>query len=164
MVDAESSRREYVKFFLLITGLAVMAYSVANFDGQVAMADFMRWFMGLFFLTFGAFKLVDYEMFVEMFRMYDIPAQRYAWYGWAYPFIEIGLGFLYISNTLSPLRELITIAVMGIGAYGIREYVRTHKEAIQCACLGNVIKLPLSTVSFIEDVSMAAMAALLLVI
>ncbi len=37
------------------------------------------------------------------------------------------------------------------------------KKKIRCACLGTKIALPMSTISLIEDVLMAAMAAAMLI-
>ena len=104
MVESEHSTKDYFKFGLLIFGIAVLAYSVADFDGSAGFADWMQWFMGLFFLIFGALKLIDYEMFVEMFRMYDPWSKRWDWYAWAYPFIEILLGMLYWRPFLNYIR------------------------------------------------------------
>jgi len=161
MIEGVSSQKEYLKFFGLLFGIGIMAFSVANFDGEVQLGDFMQWFMGIFFLVFGAFKLVDLEMFVEMFRMYDIPAKKFRFYAWVYPFIEIGLGLLYITNFGGNLRDLVTLIVIGIGAYGVSQHM--GNKAIQCACLGNVIRLPLSKVTLYEDLGMAVMAGLMLI-
>lgn len=162
MIKAETNNKEYLKFGLLITALLFLAWTFSSLDGDIVPDDFMRWFMGFFFLIFGSFKLFDYEMFVEMFRMYDIPAAKWSWYGWIYPFLEISLGMLFITNALPLPRNLLTLAVMGVGAYGVRQYLSSSQDEIQCACLGNVIKLPLSRVTLIEDVTMGSMAFLLL--
>ena len=37
-----------------------------------------------------------------------------------------------------------------------------NKTQIQCACLGTVFKLPMSTVTIVEDVGMVLMAAAML--
>jgi hypothetical protein len=39
-----------------------------------------------------------------------------------------------------------------------------NKQKIQCACLGAVFNLPMSTVTIIEDLLMVAMAAYMIVI
>ena len=39
-----------------------------------------------------------------------------------------------------------------------------NKSRIQCACLGAVFKLPMSTVTIVEDVGMVAMAAWMLAV
>jgi hypothetical protein len=38
------------------------------------------------------------------------------------------------------------------------------KRAIRCACLGTALNLPMTTITLIEDLGMAAMAAVMLVI
>jgi hypothetical protein len=49
----------------------------------------------------------------------------------------------------------------GIGAVGVIQSVM-RRETIQCACLGNVFNLPMSKVTIIENLGMAAMAAWML--
>jgi hypothetical protein len=163
MAVGTKNRIEYIKFGLLILAIFSMAWWFASLDGEIVFLDWMQWFMGIFFLTFGTFKLIGYEMFVEMFRLYDIFAKKYRWYAWAFPFIELLLGMLYITNSLSTLRDLATIIVMGVGAYGVWLNIQDKKNTITCACLGNVIKLPLSTVTLVEDTVMASMALIMLV-
>jgi hypothetical protein len=53
--------------------------------------------------------------------------------------------------------DWITLPLMLIGAAGVlRQLMRGSK--IQCACLGTYVKLPLTTVSLVEDLVMATMA------
>jgi hypothetical protein len=47
---------------------------------------------------------------------------------------------------------------MLIGAAGVWRELRKNNQ-IPCACLGVVFKIPMTWVTFIEDVAMAAMAA-----
>ena len=51
---------------------------------------------------------------------------------------------------------------MLIGTAGIIESL-VNKRRVKCACLGSVFNLPMSYVTLIEDVGMAMMAALMLV-
>jgi hypothetical protein len=98
---------------------------------------------------------------VKGFAKYDIPTQRHRAYGYAYPFLELGLGFLYLADLLPALTQLATILLMAVSAAGvIREIRRGNK--FQCACLGTTLNVPLSTVSIVENLSMGAMAALML--
>jgi len=163
MVPADDNQRERLKlagvYGLIAVCATIMAW-VLGFDLQI----WLEWFMGGFFIIFGSFKLIGYEMFVMMFPQYDPIGARYKLYTLAYPFIELFLGFLYVANLLPVFRDLITLIVFGIGAWGVMKYVgRNQGEAIKCACLGNVIKLPLSTVTLIEDVLMASMSVIMLI-
>jgi hypothetical protein len=52
---------------------------------------------------------------------------------------------------------------MTVGSLGVIATLR-RREQIQCACLGTVIQLPMSTVTLIEDAGMALMAAIMLLL
>lgn len=122
----------------------------------------MRWFMGGFFLVFGSFKLIGYEMFVHMFPRYDIIGRRYKLYNYLYPFIEISLGVAYVLDVAPLLRDTVTLLIMSVGAYGVAKGLAQRGTSFHCACLGGVIKLPLSTVTLVEDIVMAVMAGLMI--
>lgn len=160
-VIAESNVREYLKLsgvFLVIALCATVMSTVLGFDWQ----EWMRWFMGGFFIIFGSFKLIGYETFIMMFPIYDPIARRIKLYNWGYPFIELFLGFLYVANLMAPLRDVVTVVLLGIGAYGVSKAI-TASKGVRCACLGNVIKLPLSSVTLLEDVLMLTMAGIMIV-
>jgi hypothetical protein len=48
-----------------------------------------------------------------------------------------------------------------LGAVGVIQSVM-RKEIIQCACLGTVFQLPMSMVTIIENLGMAAMALMMI--
>jgi len=56
-------------------------------------------YMGSILIFFGILKLYDIEQFVKIFEKYDIIAQKYRFYGYMYPFIEILLGYCFFSVT-----------------------------------------------------------------
>jgi len=162
MVSGESSPTEYLKFGLVIVGITATASFLSGAMGGTTLLDWMRWFMGVFFLTFAAFKFIGYQMFTMMFAGYDVIAKRFKLYAYFYPVIELFLALLYLTNTLPGTREYLTVLIMGIGTIGVWQEV--HKRSgIHCACLGNIIKLPLSTVSLVEDVTMGLMALVILI-
>lgn len=121
----------------------------------------MRYFMGFFLGTFAVFKLIGYDMFPAMFAEYDIVAKRSRFYARSYPFIELGLGLLYLSDLGGRTRDILTLLIAGVGSVGVWRAIAARK-GVHCACLGNVIKLPLSTVALVEDLSMGVMALLML--
>lgn len=163
--DHESSNKtiEYIKFAILVSAIAGTSFFLNSWFGSNAPDELMRWFMGVFFVTFGLFKFIGYEMFTETFPTYDILAARSKIYTYAYPFIELLLGSLYLLNSIPTIRDLFTFALMSVSAYGVYITLKARGN-IKCACLGNVIKLPLSTVSSTENVIMAAMALAMLVL
>jgi len=133
-------------------------------DGMagVTTADTMRYFMAGFFLVFSFFKLLDIGAFANAYSAYDLLASR--WHGWGmlYPFLELALGVAYLAHFNPLLTHWVTIIVMGFSAIGVIRAV-ARKTQIQCACMGTVFKLPMSTVTIVEDVGMVAMAAVMLV-
>jgi len=123
---------------------------------------FMLDFMGLFYIVFSFFKLLDLKGFPESFRMYDPLAKVIPAYGWIYPFIEVALGLLFLMRVEIPLALIITLVILGVTTIGV---IRTllQKKAIQCACLGTALKLPMTKATFIENSIMIVMAVFMLI-
>ncbi|TAE30812.1 MAG: heavy-metal-associated domain-containing protein [Cytophagales bacterium] len=128
-----------------------------EFDWMRAMNNFMAGF----FLVFSFFKLLNVQDFANSYRMYDIVAKAIPGYGLAYPFIELALGVAYLLNWNPLVTNTVTLVVMGVSLIGVVQSV-LDKRKIQCACLGAVFNLPMSTVTIVEDSLMMAMAGLML--
>jgi len=159
-VDTKKEYKKLAGVFGVIALCATLMSFVLGFDWQI----WVEWFMGGFFIIFGSFKLIGYEDFITMFPTYDPIAKRISIYNYTYPFIELFLGFLFTANLLPIGRNIFVIIILSIGAYGIMQKLSNERgQDIHCACLGNVIKLPLSNISLIEDVLMVTMSALMLV-
>lgn len=142
---------------VLIALLAAFARASGIGDGKT----FMREFMGIFLVIFAMFKLFDLPGFADGFQKYDIIAKRFRPYALVYPFIELALGLAYQANLYQTLTNSILLAGMVVGATGV--FWALYKGLdVACACLGTVLKVPLSTVAVVEDVGMAAMAAVML--
>jgi copper chaperone CopZ len=121
----------------------------------------MRYFMAGFFLVFSFFKLLDVKAFATAYQSYDLLAAKWPTWGRIYPFVELGLGMAYLANFMPTVTNWVTLIVMGFSAIGVIRAVM-QKSKIQCACLGTVFKLPMSTVTIVEDVGMVVMAAAML--
>lgn len=158
----ETTPREYMKFAGVIGGIVVVSLVLAWARGW-GLERFLSDFMAVFFMTFAAFKFVNLENFVGAYRGYDIIAKRFPLWAYAFPFIEGVLGVFYLLLDNSDTLNVITLFIMGVSAVGVWKEL-TNKSNIMCACLGTVIKLPLSQVSFVESFGMFIMAALMLVI
>ena len=153
-----------VTYFPLLLILAYLLLAVSAFEWSQGGWNWMRamnHFMAGFFLVFSFFKLLDVQGFADSFSMYDIVAQRSRGYALAYPFIELTLGLAYLSNIAPTLTNIVTLIVMGVGAIGVIQSLLA-KRKIRCACLGAVFNLPMSTITLVEDVLMAGMAAWML--
>lgn len=120
--------------------------------------NIMYLFMAYFFIFLSLFKFFDLKAFVDGFSSYDLVAMRFPFYGYCYPFIEFLLGCAYLSQFHLRLINLITLIVMCISGIGVLKSVFSGKK-LQCACLGTVLNVPLSTVSVLENFGMGLMAA-----
>ena len=142
-----------------ITGVSVLAQWPfgEGFDGML----WMQHFMAGFFLVFSGFKMFNLRGFANSYRMYDLGASWWPTWGLIYPFIELGLGLLYLTGESLEMAHGITIAVLGFSSIGVIRSVMS-KQTIQCACLGDVFNLPMTTVTIIEDLAMVVMAAVML--
>lgn len=126
-----------------------------------SLSNFMLDFMGLFYIVFSFFKLLDLKGFPESFKMYDPLAKRIPIYGFVYPFIELGLGLLFLMRIEISMALIITLVILGITTIGVTKTL-LDKKTIQCACLGTVLKLPMTKATFIENSIMIVMAIVML--
>jgi hypothetical protein len=123
----------------------------------------MNNFMGTFFIVFALPKLLDISGFTESFGQYDIIGRRYKLYAQIYPFIEISLGFCFLSKYVassmigSLVINVMVIMITGIALLGVGQSLR-KKSNLSCACMGSFFKFPLSKVALVENSVMLVMA------
>ena len=147
----------YYPIFLIfgfITGITLL---IQFARGTFNIAQWMEHFMAGFFLLFSFFKLLNLSAFADGYATYDIMAKKWRTYGYIYPFIELLLGIAYLTAFRPLATNIITLAVMGISSVGVAQSL-IKKVTFQCACLGTIIKLPLSKVTLFEDLLMVAMS------
>lgn len=151
----------YKPLILVFGYILLVAILVEINDGEWGWHRFMSQFMAGFFLVFSFFKMLDLRGFASSYAMYDVLAKKLPIYGYIYPFIELVLGSLYLLGYRPMLVNIITLLVMLFSSIGVILAV-TNKQKIRCACLGTGFNLPMTTVTIIEDLLMAAMAAVML--
>jgi copper chaperone CopZ len=127
-----------------------------HFEGM----EWMRHFMAGFFLVFSFFKMLNLKGFAESYVMYDVIAMRFPAWAYIYAFTELALGIAFLVNFNPLITNSITFIVMSISIIGVLQSV-LNKKKIQCACLGAVFNLPMSTVTIIEDALMIVMSGLM---
>ncbi len=123
----------------------------------------MRIFMAGFFLSFSFFKLINLKGFAESYSMYDVVAKKFKAWGYIYAFLELGLGIAFAVNFNPILTNWSTLIIMSVSIIGVMQSVLSRRK-IQCACLGAVFNLPMSTLTVIEDFLMIAMSAAMLIL
>jgi copper chaperone CopZ/uncharacterized membrane protein YphA (DoxX/SURF4 family) len=161
--EAKSWAETYKPILLIFGYVTAIALVVSWQDSAVNSMVFMRIFMAGFFLTFSFFKMLNLKGFAESYAMYDIVARKFSLWGYIYAFIELGLGLSFALNLSPPVVNWVTLIVMTISILGVLESV-LNKKKIQCACLGAVFNLPMSTVTIVEDAIMIAMSAAMLIL
>jgi len=148
--------------------LLIFGYiTIISVIGAVSASGFnwlqgMNVFMAGFFLTFSFFKMLNLQAFAESYAMYDVVAKKVKAWGYIYAFVELALGIAYATNFEPVITNTVTLVVMTVSIIGVLESV-FNKRKIRCACLGAVFKLPMSTVTIIEDALMIAMSIAMLV-
>lgn len=159
-VSQEKSKLQQLKPLLLIL-LYISAAGVLLHYKDWSWSEFMLDFMGLFYIVFAFFKMLDLKGFPESFKMYDPLAKRLPIYGWMYPFIETALGLMFLMRFEVDIALIMTLVVLGITTIGVTKTLM-DKKSIRCACLGTALKLPMTEATLIENSIMIAMAALML--
>jgi hypothetical protein len=137
----------------IATGFAEFA---ATRGGNIA--SWMINGMGFFLITLSLLKFFDLPGFADGFQMYDLLARRTRVYAYIYPFIEFSLGLAYVAHFRLSAVFASTIALMVFGVIGVIRGLAKGLD-IECACMGTMLHVPLSTVTLTEDLGMAAMAA-----
>jgi len=160
-IDQDQSKLQQLKPLLIILtyiSVASILMNYKNWNSSEAMLDFM----GLFYIVFSFFKMLDLKGFPESFRMYDPLAKRLPIYGRIYPFIETGLGLMLLMRYEVKIALIITLFVLGVTTIGVTKTL-LDKKSIRCACLGTVLKLPMTEATFIENIIMIVMAISMLI-
>jgi cation transport ATPase len=160
-IEEEKSKLQQLKPLLLIIFYIATASILLHYKNW-SWSAFMLDFMGLFYIVFSFFKMLDLKGFPESFRMYDPLAKRVPAYGKIYPFIETALGLMFLMRFEINIALIITLIVLGITTIGVTKTL-LDKKSIRCACLGTALKLPMTEATFIENAIMIVMATLMLI-
>ena len=150
----QSKLKQLFPLFLILFYVAAGALYLSN-----GLLDdyFLTSFMGLFFIVFSFFKFLDYTSFPSSFQQYDPIAKKSRLYAFAYPFIETLLGLCFLFQFKMEAAATLTLVLLGATSMGVLQSLR-KKQTITCACLGTVLKLPMTEATLIENLLMILMA------
>ena len=152
----KGSKIKQLKPLFIILGyifIASILLNYQNWNSSNAMLDFM----GLFYIIFSFFKILDIKGFSMSFRMYDPLAKHAHIYAYIYPFIEVILGMMFLFRFEVNIALILTVIVLGITTIGVTQTL-LNKRSIKCACLGTTLNLPMTEATFIENALMIIMA------
>lgn len=110
-------------------------------------------FMGAFFCIVSMLKLFDLEGFVEQYAEYDIFSIRNRNYAYAYPFLELGLGVLFILQFFTVILSILAFILMVYNAIGVIKGM-AHGRKLRNVSLGagTLTVVPLNGISLFENV------------
>ena len=155
-VTIKASKIKQLKPLFIILGyifIASILLNYKNWNSSNAMLDFI----GLFYIVFSFFKIIDIKGFSMSFRMYDPLAKQAPIYGYIYPFIEVILGMMFLIRVEVNIALILTVIVLGITTIGVTQTL-INKRSIKCACLGTTLNLPMTEATLIENALMIIMA------
>lgn len=152
----------YKPILLIFSYITAVTLLIQFSSGSFDWMEWMRHFMAGFFLTFSFFKLLNLTDFANSYAMYDVVAKRFPAWGYWYAFIELALGIAFLIPLNLIATNAVAFTVMTVSIIGVLQSV-LNKRQIQCACLGAVFNLPMSTVTIIEDALMIVMSGGMLI-
>ena len=154
--------RTYKPIFISLSFVVILSI-ISSFNELFNIKDFLRFFMGYFFIIFSFLKLHNVRQFAVSFSNYDPITKKIPNFGRVYPFIELILGTLFLLNFFTLFINFVTIIILLPQTYGIYNKLM-KKEKILWACLGTSFEIPLSKLTIIENLTMCSMATIMIVI
>ncbi len=161
-IQKESTIKKFLSLIIIFSSILLFTIITTYLHG-FTLEFAMRMMMGSFFAIFGAFKIFNLTAFADAYSTYDILAKHSRTYAFVYPFLEILLAVLYLTDIGGIYRDIFTLLLMTVSSIGVIQKLRL-KEEIPCACLGMVFKLPMTKVTLFEDVLMAVEAFIMILI
>lgn len=160
MTNETITLRTFFPLLWLFTIVGALTLSVHAVFG-LTIYSAMTYFMGFYFLVFGALKVLNWKDFVRAYSKYDALARRSKVYAQAYPFIEVSLGVLFIFQWYLLFASVVTFVLMSQKALSVYLKIRSGNSVV-CACLGGFFAIPITWVTFLEDALMAVMGFLMI--
>ena len=160
-IVSRAVNRPSSKFKALYPLFLILSYVIAGSiyltPSPMAVDEFMLNYMALFLIVFSFFKFLDYRGFPSSFANYDPLARQVPIYGKIYPFIETLLGMAFLLRYQLDAALWITVVLLSITTIGVIKSLVNNRQ-IECACLGTVLKLPMTEATLIENSLMLLMA------
>ena len=156
----KKSKIEQLKPLFLILFYITSASILLNFKDW-NWNEFTLDFMGLFFIIFSFFKMLDLKGFSVSFKMYDPLAKVVPVYGFLYPFVETALGIMFLMRIQIIVALIVSLITLIVTTVGITKTLLS-KKIVQCACLGTHLKLPMTEATLIENIIMLSMSIIMI--
>ena len=148
--------------FVALSIVIITSFSLQLPSGSFDFNSWMMDYMGIFFVLFSFLKLLNVTGFSNTFKEYDIIAKYIPSFAVGYPYIELGLGLAFLSETFLFIAALGTLFFMISQSIGVVKSLR-HSEQIQCACMGSTVNLSISSLTLFENMVMIMMSIYMIV-
>jgi hypothetical protein len=156
-------QNNYTPLIVVFSYVALLSIIVPLSQNMISFKEWVFMVMGFWFVIFSLFKMIDLKGFAQGYQTYDLIAKKFPFWGFAFPFIELGLGVIHIWHIFSSqITGIITLIVLVPALIGVAIKM-IKKEPIECACLGTVLKVPLTNISLFENVLMIILAIVMIV-
>ncbi len=153
MILPKRKLKDFLPLIVIFSVIILFTVITSVYHSPFDITFSMRMMMGSFFAIFGLFKVFNLKAFADAYMTYDILAKRSRAYAFVYPFLELLIAILYLTDIGGAYRDIFTFLLMTVSTIGVIQKLRL-KEEIPCACLGMVFKLPMTSVTLIEDIIM----------
>jgi len=153
-----SKKPIFVALFMVVTA----SFALQLPSGSFELSSWMMDYMGIFFVLFSFLKLLNVTGFSNTFKEYDIIAKYIPFFAISYPFIELGLGLVFLSETFLLFAAIGTLLFMISQSIGVANSLHNSKQ-IRCACMGSAIDLPISALTLFENIIMITMSIYMIV-
>ena len=154
----------YVPVLTVFAVAALIAVAIGWLTGAALLSVLtLERFVAVAMMLLAMLKLQDVGRFSTMFLNYDLLARRLPPYGQAYPFLELGAGFLMLMRVFDWISIPVAAFIGGVGAVSVIKAVYIDRRTLKCACVGGSSNVPLGFVSLTENLMMLAMALWMLV-
>ncbi len=149
----------YVPVLVVFATAGVLAIAASIYTlGTPWSVSTGEWFIAISMMILAMLKLQDLDRFATMFLGYDLLAQRWLPYAYAYPFLEWAAGGLMAAHRLNWLSIPVAGFIGLIGTVSVIYAVYVQQRDLKCACVGGTSRVPLGFVSLGENIAMVAMA------
>lgn len=159
--NVESKFLKYLRsnkpILLALLVVIILSISLEVPNKTVDLNNLLTTYMGIFFVLFSFLKLFNVRAFGLTFAKYDMLAKTIPRYSIIYPFLEFLLGIAFLTQTTLIFASIITLIIMTSQTIGVITVLRKH-QIVQCACLGSSISLPISHITFLENMIMVLMS------
>jgi glutaredoxin len=154
----QKKETSYKPLYAIFITTCLLAFAMMYLTQSFSLFSFVRYFVSLSMCVLAILKLQNLSSFSNGFLGYDLLAQRYVPYAYAYPFLEAGAGLLMFVALLKPIAIIVALFIGTIGAISVIKAVYIDKRELKCACVGGDSQVPLGAISLTENFMMIVMA------